>query len=355
MSNPAAVPDARPRREAMARIRALEGAVGSVVVGQEEAVRQALACFLAGGHGLLEGAPGLGKTLLVRSLAAALGLGFSRVQFTPDLLPADVTGTTILAEGPSGRGFEFRPGPLFGNVVLADEVNRATPRTQSALLEAMQEGAVTVGRDRHPLPSPFCVLATQNPIEMEGTFPLPEAQLDRFLLKVLVAPPEEEALVEILRRAPRAVPPPIAPVMDREALGGLLDEVRTVEIAEPLLRQVARIVRATDPRGPAGTDAARRSLRLGASPRAGEGVCRVARVAALREGRSWVSADDVAWSLFPVLRHRLLPSFEAEARGLVSDALVSEVLHDLSDLPPEVEAVLSALERTRGGSPPGSS
>src|SRR5262245_52890319 len=190
MPEPAAPPDARPRREAAARIRALEQSVGGVVVGQEETVRQAVACFLAGGHGLLEGAPGLGKTLLVRSLAAALGLEFSRVQFTPDLLPADVTGTTVLVDGRSGRGLEFRPGPLFGNVVLADEVNRATPRTQSALLEAMQEGAVTLGRERHPLPKPFCVLATQNPIEMEGTFPLPEAQLDRFLVKIVVAPPE---------------------------------------------------------------------------------------------------------------------------------------------------------------------
>jgi MoxR-like ATPase len=336
--------DARPRREAADRIRGLEAAVGSAVVGQGEVVRQALACFLAGGHGLLEGAPGLGKTLLVRALASALGLSFSRVQFTPDLLPSDVTGTTVLSEGP-GHALEFRPGPLFGHVVLADEVNRATPRTQSALLEAMQEGFVSVGRERHALPRPFCVLATQNPIEMEGTFPLPEAQLDRFLLKVVVPAPDEPALVEVLRRAPRAEPALPPPVLDRAALDALLAEVRGVEVPEPLLRHVARLVRATDPRGPAGTDAARRSLRLGASPRAGEAVCRLARVAALRDGRSWVSAGDVAWTLLPALRHRLLPSFEAEARGLSGDALVTEVLHDIPDLPREVEAVLAAIDR----------
>ena len=333
-----------PRREAAARIRALEDAVGAVVVGQAEPVREAVACVLAGGHALLEGAPGLGKTLLVRSLAAALGLEFSRVQFTPDLLPADVTGTTILVEGAEGRRFEFRPGPLFGNVVLADEVNRATPRTQSALLEAMQEGFVSVGRERRPLPHPFCVLATQNPVEMEGTFPLPEAQLDRFLLKVLVPPPDESALVTIFTRTADAAPAAPAPVLSRETLDGLVAEARGVAIPEPLLRHVARIVRATDPRGPAATDAARKSLRLGASPRAGEAICRLARVAALRAGRGYVVLDDVAATLLPALRHRLLPSFEAEARGQVGDALVSEVLHDLPDLPPEVERVLAAIE-----------
>ncbi len=334
--------------EAAARIRAIEDAVSSVVVGQEEAVREAVACFLAGGHALIEGAPGLGKTLLVRSLASAVGLSFSRVQFTPDLLPADVTGTTILVGGEEDGGrrtFEFRPGPLFGNVVLADEVNRATPRTQSALLEAMQEGAVTVGRDRHPLPQPFCVLATQNPVEMEGTFPLPEAQLDRFLLKILVSPPAEAALVEIFRRTREAATAMPEPALARPDLEALLEEVRSVEIAEPLLRQIARILRATDPRGPAGTEAARRDSRLGASPRAGEALCRAARVAALRAGRGYVTGEDVAWGLLPALRHRLLPSFEAEARGLLGDALVADVLHDLSDLPPEVEAVLAAIDR----------
>jgi MoxR-like ATPase len=339
--------DDAPRQALAARIRAVEEAVSRVVVGQEALVEQAVACLLARGHALLEGAPGLGKTLLVRSLAGAVGLEFSRIQFTPDLLPADVTGTTVLVETGEGRRFEFRPGPVFGNVVLADEVNRATPRTQSALLEAMQEGAVTVGRDRHALPVPFCVLATQNPIEMEGTFPLPEAQLDRFLVKIIVSPPEEEALVEIFRRAGTPVDPATAVVAatDPAGLEALSAAAREVELAEPLLRQVARIVRATDPRGPGGTDAARRNLRLGASPRAGEAIVRLAKVAALRDGRGYVSADDIAAAVTPALRHRLLPSFEAEARGLSGDALVADVLHDLSDLPPEVEAVLHALDR----------
>jgi MoxR-like ATPase len=334
-------------RPAADRLRAIEAAVSRVVVGQESVVRQTVACLVAGGHGLLEGAPGLGKTLLVRSLATAVGLEFSRIQFTPDLLPADVTGTTVLVESEQGRRFEFRQGPLFGHVVLADEVNRATPRTQSALLEAMQEGAVTVGRERHPLPEPFCVLATQNPIEMEGTFPLPEAQLDRFLVKVVVSPPDEAALVEIFRRAGAPAVPAgtVGAVTDRAGLVALCAEVREVAVADPLLSQVARIVRATDPRGPGGTDAARRNLRLGASPRAGEAIVRLAKVAALRDGRGFVSAADVATVVTPALRHRLLPSFEAEARGLSGDALVADVLHDLSDLPPEVETVLHAIDR----------
>ena len=327
-----------------ATLRALEEAVASVVVGQDEVVRRTVACLVGGGHALLEGAPGLGKTLLVRTLAAATGLAFGRVQFTPDLLPADVTGTTILVDTPEGRRFEFRPGPLFAHLVLADEVNRATPRTQSALLEAMAEGAVTVAGERHALPQPFCVLATQNPVEMEGTFPLPEAQLDRFLAKIVVPAPDEAALVEVFRRGAAPPPPPV--VATPAHVVALADAARAVAIPEPLLRQVARIVRATDPRGPASTSAARRHLRLGASPRGGEAICRLAQVEALRAGLAGVEAADVATVVRPALRHRLLPSFEAEARGLVADALVAEVLHDLPDLPPEVEAVLRAVDRS---------
>ncbi len=332
------------REDAARRIREVEEAVAGVVVGQPEVVRQVLACVLARGHALLEGSPGLGKTLLVKTLSAVLGVSFSRIQFTPDLLPADVTGTTILVDGAEGRRLEFRPGPIFGHLVLADEVNRATPRTQSALLEAMQEGAVTVGRDRWSLPAPFCVLATQNPIEMEGTFPLPEAQLDRFLAKIVVLPPDEAALVEVFRRTRDAAPATPAVTLPKEEFDALIAAVSAVEIAEPLLRQVARIVRATDPRGSGATSAARSSLRLGASPRAGEALCRLARASALRAGRGTVDASDVAGWVMPVLRHRLLPSFEAEARGLVGDALVADVLHDLPDLPREVELLLATIE-----------
>jgi len=330
---------------AASRIHALEAAVASTVVGQDRVVELTLAAFLAGGHALLEGSPGLGKTLLVRSLAAALGLEFGRIQFTPDLLPADVTGTLVLEETPDGRRFAFRAGPVFANLVLADEINRATPRTQSALLEAMQEGAITVGRDRHALPAPFCVLATQNPIDMEGTFPLPEAQLDRFLAKIVVSPPDEAALVAVLGRASAVAPTLPAPVLSPHDGPALLEAVRAVAMTEPLLRTVARSVLATDPRGAAATASARRNLRLGASPRAGEAICRLARVRALRAGRGYVDASDVAAVSLPALRHRLLPAFEAEARGLVGDALVADVLHDVPDLPREVVEVLSAIDR----------
>jgi MoxR-like ATPase len=339
-----AEPPTATRPTAQARVRALEAAVGGTVLGQEAVVREAVACLLAGGHALLEGAPGLGKTLLVKSLAAATGLRFTRIQFTPDLLPADVTGTEVIEEHADGRRFVFRHGPVFGNLVLADEINRATPRTQAALIEAMAERTVSSGTHRHALPDPFTVLATQNPIEMEGTFPLPEAQLDRFLFKILVPPPGEAALVEVLRRTDAAEAALPAPALEADAIRALIAEVRSVAVPEPLLQQVARVLRATDPRGRGATDSARRNLRLGASPRGGEAMCRAARVSALRAGRSYVVPEDLAWALLPALRHRLLPSFEAEARGLVGDALVADVLHDLPELPAEVERVLAAIE-----------
>jgi MoxR-like ATPase len=343
---PCRVPPSLPTPEQAAQqIQALERAVGAVVLGQAGALKEALTCLLAGGHALVEGPPGVGKTLLVRALAAATGLGFSRVQFTPDLLPADVTGTHVLLDGPEGRRFAFQRGPLFGHVVLADEINRATPRTQSALLEAMAEQAVTVGGERFPLPDPFCVLATQNPVEMEGTFPLPEAQLDRFQLKIRVAAPDEAALVGVLKRSDRARPELPAAVLDEGRVLALMAAARAVVIADPLLERVARIVRATDPQGPAATQSARRNLRLGAGPRAGEAICRVARVHALAQGRAHVGLADLAAAVKPALRHRLLPSFEAEARGLTGDALVADVLHDVPDLPDEVHRVLAAVER----------
>ena len=333
-----------PDAPAAKRIHALEEAVAQTVLGQGEVIREAIACLLAGGHGLLEGSPGVAKTLLVKSIASAAGIEFSRIQFTPDLLPADITGTEVLVETAEGRRFEFRKGPLFGNIILADEVNRATPRTQSALIEAMAEQTVSSGTERHELPAPFSVLATQNPVEMEGTFPLPEAQLDRFLLKILVPTPDEAALVQVFARTAEAEAPMPEQVISHDELVALIKEARSVEIPEPLLRQVARIIRATSPSGGAGTDSARRNLRLGASPRGGEAICRVARVSALRAGRHYAVPEDLAWALKPALRHRLLPSFEAEARGLTGDALVADVLHDVPELPAEVERILELVD-----------
>ncbi|MFM8387247.1 MAG: AAA family ATPase [Planctomycetia bacterium] len=340
----AATPPPLPPPAAAARLAALEQAVSGTVLGQAQAVRETLACLVAGGHALLEGPPGVGKTLLVRALAAATGLSFSRVQFTPDLLPADVTGTHVLLDLPEGRRFVFQRGPLFGNLVLADEINRATPRTQAALLEAMAEQAVSAGSERIPLPAPFCVLATQNPIEMEGTFPLPEAQLDRFLLKVQVAAPDEAALVAIFQRTAQPEPTLPGAVLAPGEVASLQAAARAVLLPEPLARQVARLVLATDPGSAGATDSARRNLRLGASPRAGEAICRVARAAALAAGCDHVRMEDLAFALAPALRHRLLPSFEAEARGLVGDRLVADVLAPVAGLPREVQRVLSAIE-----------
>jgi MoxR-like ATPase len=303
----------------------LEGAVQTVLIGQSAVVRETIIALLAGGHTLLEGVPGLGKTLLVRTLAAALDLSFSRVQFTPDLMPADITGTTILREDEAGgRAFAFQPGPLFAHLVLADEVNRATPKTQSALLEAMQEHTITVGNDTHTLPDPFFVLATQNPLEMEGTYPLPEAQLDRFLLKILVPFPRGDTLLSIVQQTLVRPPTPSA-VLDGRRLGEMIRVARAVPVAGPVARYAVALIEATHPEW-SEVDLVQRYVRAGASPRGLQALVTCAQVRALLEGRYNVAVSDVQALAHPALRHRILLNFEGQAEGLSTDGVIDRVI-----------------------------
>jgi MoxR-like ATPase len=305
---------------------ALERAVQTSVIGQSEVVRQVIITLFAGGHALLEGVPGLGKTLLVRILAQAVHLTFSRIQFTPDLMPADCTGTNILAEDETGaRTFRYQPGPLFANMILADEINRATPKTQSALLEAMQEHTVTVGDRTRPLPEPFFVLATQNPLEMEGTYPLPEAQLDRFLFKIHVPFPEREVLRAIARQS-RQAPTAITPVLDARLLLAVQAVIRQMPVPSVAEDLAISLVLATHPERRDAPAPARRFLRAGASPRGLQALLAGAQVLALLSGRYNVAADDVRALALPVLRHRVLLSFEAQVDGISSDTVLSDVL-----------------------------
>jgi MoxR-like ATPase len=306
------------------RAALLRAELARTFLGQGEVVDLLLLTVLAEGHALLEGAPGLGKTTLVKGLAAALELSFARVQFTPDLMPADILGTRILEEtAGGGHAFRFEPGPIFAHLVLADEINRATPRTQSALLEAMQERQVTAFGETRALPEPFCVVATQNPIEMEGTYPLPEAQLDRFLCKVALASPGEKDLVAILESTTGARPAPRKAVLAASDVLAMRALVREVPVASELVRRVARLVRATDPECELAPTSVRTAVRYGASPRGGQALLLLAKARALVEGRPWVTEEDLEQLAAPALRHRLVLSFEGEASGEGADALVA--------------------------------
>src|SRR5262245_53406915 len=294
----------------------LRDALGRVLVGQSAVVESVLWALAAGGHVLLEGAPGVGKTLLVRTLSTSLDLSFSRIQFTPDLMPSDVIGTNVLsldATGRPGGRFELHRGPIFGQLVLADEINRAPPKTQSALLEAMQEHAVTIAGTRHVLEEPFFVLATENPIEMEGTYPLPEAQLDRFLLKVLVPQPSEDELTRILTRTTAQPSGSPKPVLTQDEVLALRALCRDIVVAEPVLRYAAKIVGASSPEAPGAPPLVRRAVRLGAGVRGAQALVLAAKAVALLEGRGHVSFADVQRTAKPALRHRILRSFEGEA------------------------------------------
>ena len=305
----------------------LKTEVARVIVGMDDVVENTLIALLSGGHVLLEGVPGLGKTLLVRTLSEALDLKFGRIQFTPDLMPADITGTMVLWEKPTGeREFEFQPGPVFANVVLADEINRATPKTQSALLEAMQEHSVTVSGTSRKLDEPFLVFATQNPIEMEGTYPLPEAQLDRFLFKVLVKFPSLAELHEIVNRTTGHEVPHADKVAGKEEILALGEVARQVAVAEHVQDFALRLVLATHPDNEQAPDSVKRFVRYGASPRGGQALILSGKVRALMDDRFNVSADDLRASALPALRHRLVLSFEGQAEGANPDDLIGEAV-----------------------------
>jgi len=308
----------------------IAGQLAQVIVGHDQAANEVLTCVMAGGHALLEGVPGLGKTLLVRTLADVLDLSFNRIQFTPDLMPDDITGTSIVEADQAGsKRFRFQQGPIFASLVLADEINRATPKTQSAVLEAMQEHTVSVARTTHRLPEPFFVLATQNPLEMEGTYPLPEAQLDRFLLKVVVRSPDVEQLVEILDRTTGAEAPKVKTVADAKAVTEMQQLVRRVPAAGAVKQYVARIVRATHPDAELAPASARKYVRYGSSPRGAQAILLSSKVRAMRDGRANVAFEDVRAVVAPALRHRLILSFEGQADGVVADDLLAEIVQSI--------------------------
>ncbi|HEY3324812.1 MAG TPA: AAA family ATPase [Planctomycetota bacterium] len=310
----------------------LRAGVAQVIVGQEEIVEGVLVAALAGGHVLLEGLPGLGKTQLVKTLADILDLKFSRIQCTPDLMPADILGTTILSEDEHGkRRFEFQQGPIFGNIVLTDEVNRATPKTQSALLQAMQEAAVTAGNTTYALRQPFFVLATQNPIELEGTYPLPEAQLDRFMFKLLIRSSGLDALMRILERTTAGTQLKLSRVMNAEQILAARTLALNVPAAPSVLRYAARVVLATHPAEASAPAAVRSYVKYGASPRGAQSMILAAKVMALAQGRYHVAIEDVRRVAQAALRHRLILNFEGEAAGVQSDVILDEVLKAVAE------------------------
>ena len=315
-------------RDAFNKLRA---EIGKVIVGHQEIVDGTLTSLFSGGHVLLEGVPGLGKTLLVRTLSEVMDLSFSRIQFTPDLMPADILGTNLVMEGPDGRrAFEFQRGPVFAHLVLADEINRATPKTQSAMLEAMQEKQVTAGGSVRKLAEPFFVLATQNPIDQEGTYPLPEAQLDRFFVKLVVGYPTAGDLSEILTRTTEGHKATVEKIMDGATLLDFQQLVRQVPVASHVKDFAVRLVLATHPKSETAAPVTNQYLRFGSSPRGAQTLILAGKVRALAQGRFNVSFEDIQSAALPALRHRLIPNFEAEAEGITTDHIIKQILRDVA-------------------------
>ena len=324
--------DERQLQEMIDKVKACEDEIGKGIIGQRDIIRQVMLAILSDGNVLLEGVPGLGKTELVKTISKVMSTSFSRIQFTPDLMPADVTGTNLIIKQDGNNVFQFEPGPIFANIVLGDEINRATPKTQSALLEAMQEKTVTVGKTTYELPAPFMVLATQNPIENEGTYPLPEAQLDRFIFKLLVDFPTKEELKEIMSITVTNRKVDIIPVMTGEDIMAIRTVIRDMPVADAVMDYAMGLVVATHPENASSPEVTKKYVEVGSSPRAAQAIIKTAKARAFMEGRYNVAFEDIRFVAYPALRHRLALNFEAVSDGISTDRVIGEIIAAMKEM-----------------------